>query len=365
MKRIFSWALAFGLACSSPLANGQDCDSSFLGSGSGAACGSCDSAGYATCECGAAVCDLGCGHSGWYAGVEATYLAPLYGQDFACFTLVDVPTRSRLQVRSDFDTAEELTGAPRVVLGYTDDCGVGIQARYWELNNAISDTALPLPITGNQIQHLGGEDSFEAYTIDLELTKPFTYRGLNLFGTLGARHASIDHTRANRVLGGMNGDIISLGSQQSEQFNGTGFTTSLSSLTPFRRCRGLSFYTTGRTSVVFGEADTLATATALSAGPGGNNGLVNGQLNEDDEAMFISEIGAGLQWSRCVRSFKGRMFARLGVEYQYWDASDANAAWAVAAAGTPGSSKGIAQAESDGDHEYHLIGLSAMTGFNW
>lgn len=307
---------------------------------------------------------LGCGcRSGLYAGVEATYLAPIYNESMGLFTLTDVGGGAAVATRSDFDTAEELTGAPRITLGHTGKGRFGFQFRYWELNNANGRNDLPDPIVGNQIQALGGEDRFNAYTIDLEATRAFCYRGCNMLGTFGVRHGSIDHDRVERVTGFVNGDAFQLGARTGEEFHGTGLTFSLSGLKSINPCRGLAFYSSMRGSTLWGGAETTAITTSSFSGPGGTAGSINGAIVDEDETMFIGEIGAGLQWSRCVRNFNGRMFARVGAEYQYWGTSDANAV-AQSSSGTVGVSDGTALANG-GDQSTSLVGLTLMTGFAW
>ncbi len=216
---------------------------------------------------------------------------------------------------------------------------------------------------GNQIQSLGGSDSFNAYTIDAELTKGFCRRGWNLLGTFGVRYGEYDHARNNSVFGAVNGDIFALSSLQNEGFHGTGLTFSLSGLKPLKRHPCMSLYLSGRGSTLFGDARTLAIASSSFAGPAGNAQSVNGALDDRDETLFIGEIQAGLQWSRCVRSFNGRMFARVGFEYQYWGTTDGNAL-AVAASGTGGSSLGQV-AVRGGNQNVDLVGFNVMTGFAW
>ncbi len=304
---------------------------------------------------------------GWYASAEATYLAPLYDGGASSFTLIDGNTGDLVTTGPTTETAEDLTAAPRITLGRVLDNGIGVQFRYWELNNAVSNLDLPDPITGNQIQSLGGNDSFEAYTIDLELTKGFCYGKTDFLGTFGVRHGRISHTRQDQVIGTVNGSAYNLGATTGEEFDGTGLTSSLSMVREINQCRGLGVYVNLRGSVLFGEAETLAiTQSSVGAGPFGSSNSVNGAISRDDEAGFIGEVGAGLQFSRCVRNSSNRMFARVGVEYQYWG-SDQGDVLANSTTGVlvPGfASLGTATA-TGGEQDYNLIGLAFATGFTW
>lgn len=306
-----------------------------------------------------------CDRSGWFFGAEATYLAPLYSSGDSTFSLADTTGIPPVGVTlgSDFGKADDLTGAPRIVLGYTGKRGIGFQFRYWELNSALAENDFPDAIVGNQAQLLGGSDAFEAYAIDLELTREFRARGWDWLGSFGVRHAMFDQSRTTNVTGAVNDDVFSLSSWQGAAFHGTGLTFGLAGLKPIHPCRGLSFYFNNRLSTVFGSAKTRAITNSQFSGPGGGGGSLNGAIDESDETLFILETGAGLQWSRCVRGYNSRMFARLGVEYQYWTNSGGSA-FAESLSGTPGSSLGVASARG-GSHDVHLVGLAAKAGFAW
>jgi hypothetical protein len=353
MKKIFAFAVCLlWIASSSLLRADEPCDTDWCSTG-------CDSAP-------SFFSGNGCS-KGLYFGAEATYLAPVYDESLATFTLTQCGV-AQASLQSDFGTAEELTGAPRLVFGYAGDHGIGIQARYWELTSSASQNDVPDAIVGSQIQSLGGEDRFNAYTIDLELTKAFCHHGCNMLGTFGVRHGSIDHQRDEQVfgavdLGSSQFDVFSMGAQTGEEFHGTGLTFSLSGLKSIKPCRGLAFYTSARGSTLWGSAETLAVTYSTFTGPLGGADSVNGAIDSNDVTMFIGEIGAGLQWSRCANSYSGRMFARAGVEYQYWGTSD-GFALAQSTSGTGGLSNGTATAIG-GSQETHLIGLALMAGYAW
>ncbi|RMF41120.1 MAG: hypothetical protein D6753_10225 [Planctomycetota bacterium] len=294
--------------------------------------------------------------------MEATYLAPLYDVAPTTFQLSDGGATT-LTTGAAFDSAEQITGAPRITLGTELGRGYGIQGRYWELTSTSSQFNAPTPILGNQLQSLGGEDSFNAYTIDLELTKEFYRRNWDLLGTVGVRHASLDHGHTASAYGVMNNDGYFLSASNGEEFHGTGLTFSLSGIRDIRPCRGLAAYWTTRGSTIFGTAETSALTSANVSSGFGNAGSTNAAIDQQDETLFIGEFGAGLQWSRCVRSFNGRFFARTGVEYQWWDAEDGSAT-AQSAAGILGNSVGVATTNG-AELETQFIGLSVMTGFAW
>ncbi len=321
------------------------------------------------CDNGCQTCqsDNGCGCNPrqWYLGVEATFLAPLYDNGAAQFGLADTFGGTGVLFNSTHDKADELSGAPRITLGYGGKDGIGIQGRYWELDNGVSSFGFaPAITTGvNAGQPLGGSDSFNAYIVDLEATKEFSRGRWSLLGTFGARYAEYDRERTDSVFGVVNGDVFSLSSQQGSAFHGTGLTSSLAGLRPLKNHPCLSLYGSVRGSALFGQAESSVITHSSFSGPLSNAGSTNGAIGFDDETMFITELQAGLQWSRSVRSFNGRMFARAGFEYQFWNTKDQTAI-AGSTSGTPGSSEGFALARGAGN-DFDLIGFNISTGFAW
>lgn len=326
---------------------GGDCD--------GGVC--CDAGACDGCE------DLCCKKSTLYFGVEATYLSPQYESGNTTFSFIDPGPPAGILLGSSVSKADELNGAPRLTLGWVGERNIGIQARYWSFNNVESLVETPAPILGNQGQTLGGSNEFDAYTLDIEATKQGRWRCWDLMGTFGARYAEYEASQASTAYGAVNGDVFNLGTFHSTGFHGTGLTFSLNGIRSIKRHPCLSFYLNGRGSTLFGDAETIASASSNFSGPLGNAGAAFTAIDDSDETMFIGEIGAGLQWSRCVESFNGRFFARGGVEYQYWGTNSGNAL-AIAQSGTAGTSLGQAVAVG-GSQNVDLIGFSLMTGFYW
>lgn len=323
---------------------------------------SCDSGSF---DCNG--CDP-CSRRSLYLGIEAVFLAPQYdGNGAATFGLQDMAGGGGVQIGGNGNSADRLTSAPRITLGWIGERGWGVQGRYWKMNNSVSSVDFPSFGAGNQIQPLGGIDAFEAYTIDLELTKQFSRGGWNMFGTLGARYADYDHSHTNSVAGsvsnGISNDAFLLGSFQNESFNGTGLTSSIAALRPFKRNPNLALFASARGSTLFGNAGTTAVAASSFGGTFGNANSVNGATDDSDETMFIGEFQTGLQWSRCTTALPGRFFARGAFEYQYWDTSNGNAT-AFATSGTAGSSSGSTYV-TGGKQGFDLVGFSVMTGFAW
>jgi len=298
---------------------------------------------------------------------------------------------------TDFDQADQLTGAPRLTLGIVGDHGFGIQGRYWEMDNSVAmyDAIGGFPGGGFDprfgiLDRTAGSDRFETYTVDLEGTKDFGFLGWNLLGTLGARYAEFDHERSNSAIGrietgalnGISNNMYSLGTLQEASFHGTGFTGSLTGLRPLGRSN-FSLFASARNSTLWGTANSYAQADAAYDGFYGSETVSAANLVSARETLYITELQAGLQWSRNVRFLNGQMFARGAFEYQFWRA-DSGEASATATAGDfgvagptfvdvtgadlppylsgIGTTQGTATA-AGGRHDFDLIGFSLMTGF--
>lgn len=302
-------------------------------------------------------------------------------------------------LESDFDHADQLRGAPRLTLGIVGGNGFGIQGRYWQMNDSVAmyDPVGVFPIGGGADPRFGmldrtaGADRFESYIVDLEGTKDFGFLGWNLLGTLGARYAEFDHERSNAAIGrietgalnGLSNNMYSLGTLQEASFHGTGVTSSLTGLRQLGRSN-FSLFASVRGSALWGTANSYAQADAAYDGFYGSETFSDAQLIRDRETLYITELQAGLQWSRNVRFLNGQMFARGAFEYQFWRVDGGEAAATATVGdfgvlggtleGSPGSPglpdylSGIGTTEgtataSSARHDFDLIGFSLMTGF--
>ncbi len=350
-----------GSACDRLIGNAV-CDSCQTTIGACDVCGACRGCG-----------GCSCGNNRLYLGVEAVFLAPIYNANASQFTLVDVVGNTGLLLDSTLGTVNQLNGSPRLTLGFGGIDGFGIQGRYWDYNGTPVSQGLFIPAVPpatNFGEFLGGTDTFDAYTVDLEGTKQLSCGLWNLFGTLGVRYAELEHARSESAFGFVNGSTFALAAQQGESFHGTGVTSSLSALRSLKCNPCLAWYGGVRSSALCGRAEARAITSATFNGSTASGNSVNGAIDFDDnETMFITELQAGLQFSRYIRSFNGRSFARAGFEYQFWNTLDDQ----FAAAGSfveridpinGPISQGLVETTS-GPLDFDLIGFSIMTGFVW
>ena len=305
--------------------------------------------------------------TGLYVQTEAIFLSPISENPVQTFQVQDAggtvtPTATGLD-------ADQFVFTPRITIGQQLANGWGFQARYWELNASDGNGfggIFPNPATPS-ISLISGVESVEAYTVDLELTKCFCFRGQNILGTFGVRHGALEHSTAAAAFGqGFNPvtpDNYFLSALSDREFHGTGITYSLSGIRNISRCRSLSLYGGARLSHLFGTNQASAVTTSLLGSTlGGTAFSTNGAIASNNDALFIAETNAGIQWAHCLKRCNAECFARLGVEYQYWNAGNVGAA-AISATGTPGSLGAVTSTAAN--LETHFIGLGFSTGFSF
>jgi hypothetical protein len=300
----------------------QDCNSCSACQDSANSCGDCDNCG---CGCGAAggwtaapinPCGSFCG--GISATVEATYLQPTILAGFGS----DSQDPFFSPLTHDFG----YEAAPRVVLAAESPTGWGIRGRYWQVD-ALDDFQF-VSSMNDRFTVVSLHASVEAYTIDFELTRRFALGEWCIQSSLGARHASM-HRRQVFTLstldyqGGGGDDASSLLARISRQLNGTGLTLGLDGRRPLGST-SLALVGGLRGSVVWGRNaahQQLAFAEVVPAGVGDLNVAdmqgFNGAFSVDD-AMFIGELQAGVEWSQPCDALCGAVFMRSLFEAQWW-----------------------------------------------
>lgn len=305
-----------------------------------------------------------------FVHTEATYLAPLADDSGnGLFTINDLEGAGTATVGTLNQYSDEFTTAPRITLGYRGLTDWGIQFRYWEIDvEGESSSNFPgNPVAPQNVSTVGGSNFFNAKTLDLELTRDLSTRQTSLLGTFGVRYAELEQgsqtNASGLVVDADTFDVFEQTSFSGSRAEGTGLTGSLSMLRSFRHHPTLALFASGRSSVLFGDAGAVASSTTLLTGTNGVATGVGAAAGGIDEAFFIGEVQAGLQWSKFVSSFNARMFARAAFEYQYWGA-DGGTALALSGASVPGESNGTALASADG-FDNHLIGFALSTGFAW
>ena len=311
-----------------------------------------------------------CGH--WYLQAETLFFGSSgdLQNPAPSFQLTNAAPAATISPTASSFNSSGLAVSPRLTLGkQINDCW-GIQFRYWDfrLRDGFGSNA-PFPAVGTQpdLGIVAGNDSLHAYTLDLEATRCFCFRGHNVLGTLGVRHASLDHSQGLTAFGQtVGGDSFTLTSLNAIGMDGTGLTSSLFTTRPLQKNCCWSIYGGGRTSYLFGNSSGLAITSATVQTTTGSASSVNGALADGGDSMFVGEFQTGLQWSRCLRGCNAQAFLRGGFEYQYWNAGGDGilAAATSTAASTQGTATVVATT-LDTSFDRHLIGFGLSAGFSW
>ena len=153
------------------------------------------------------------------------------------------------------------------------------------------------------------------------------------------------------------------------EFDGVGFTTGIRGTKHL--WKHVSLYGSVRHSVVFGDMDLLAqaSATAVDEGAGVAAAAVNSGGANSDEELMITEFQLGLQWQHKLKCYPACCFFRVAGEYQFWDLDSqafvtANAPVQIDV--LPGPEATIAEGEARAvAPSFDLFGLSIAAGLTW
>ena len=292
-----------------PSAAADASSSGSCGCTSGNSCSNCDSCGN-VCYTNRANC--------WSCtiGVEATYLQPTTHDE----TLF-VPGAFNA---ADFLDIEKFEAAPRVWVGFENENGRGIRARYWQYDaeDHFTDLAL-IPIAGSTL----AAEELETYTIDLEYTRRGQHGCWDVLGSFGVRNASLQRWQGSSNFDQLSG--LTLATSNDNSFDGTGLTFALEGRRPLGR-EGLNFYGNVRGSVLWGTTKMDAVSTVFAGGTTANQlAIVN-----EDTTMWIFESQVGLEWNKYLKCFCGTAFARFLFEYQTWNVDESGFDLAQSVGGT-------------------------------
>lgn len=297
-------------------------------------------------------------------GVEATMFWPQISRSFlnTGFTnelgSVDIVNNSALgSVEGGF-----LVG-PRVTMGVQGEC-YGLVGRYW--NSGTSANAF-IPAFPDAIQ--SGVilfDTFNLYTVDLEVQRRFCWRNWDMFGFLGARYASVNNDRSLWIQNTFGDELVQSSAFAGQQFNGAGVTFGFFGLRPlFCDDGALKAYFNNRYSILWGNGVANVQTSAEIETGAGFAGSTDGALAGGDGDLFIVELGAGLQWEACLACLPGRAFFRLGMEWQYWDGNaGVSAASFSNASDSPVTTTSSAFTEA-GDLLFDLVGITIGAGITY
>lgn len=223
-------------------------------------------------------CNSGCGCSqaGVIAGLEMVLLTPHTGA-------LQIPGVANIT------PGYGVQASPRLWLGYRNDAGLGVRARYWTFD---ADAG---PSTVGAVSNLHME------ALDLEVTQTEQLMNWNFDLSFGVRWAQDRNTLA--------GPPVVVGQQN---FEGAGGTIALGAWRQLGHSN-LSLFANTRASLLYGNNDyTLAAALPPPVG------VQAAGFRSADEVVSIYELQIGVEWSRYTET-GSRWYARTALECQAWN----------------------------------------------
>ena len=307
----------------------------------------CDAASDGTCAC-----------RHFIVNAEAVWLAPLNNQRVAEVGIVD-GAGNTLSYYSADAAQQGLSISPRITLGLQGECW-GVQTRYWRMQ----DTASINAISNADATGFVANSSFQAETVDLEVTRLLCRGNNQLQFSAGVRYAQLEQSAGLSAFETLNGGYYSSVALASHAFHGTGLTAALSGVRPVGSgCFNL-FYSF-RTSLLWDAAGGNEVQTrATFRGPFANSEAFNAATAQDAATLFIGEVQAGGQWNIPLKCSPANAFVRLAFEYQYWDTTQTGEAQAFSYADGLHGPWGVAVAQSSDAH-VNLVGFNIGTGLTW
>lgn len=310
----------------------------------------------------------------WVGGVEATFLSPDINDDGVSFLFEEYAHHRSDWVTSQSTSIDSLYVAPRIWLG-VQGCKWGANVRYWHMNASEGYFDPSIGKDGSWdaydcgIPDLGfmSNSRFEAYTIDLEITRRFCLHDCWMQFSAGVRHAELEHSE---LLTGtaLTDEAVFMGFAGADRYTrGTGLVLGLYGRKPLFPCSCVHWFYNVRWSALWGPTETGVETAAAVMGDDANAGSINGAYTCVDDNLFIGEIQLGLEWNYALRCMPANAFFRAAVEYQRWDGGQGYSE-SGSFAGLEIDNDFAAVAETfaaSAAPEVDLIGFTIGTGLTW
>lgn len=332
---------------------------------------SCDAAATKNCGCGDSI-ESACGCKScvsddccsscdpyWIVGTEMTFLSPDFENNAAAEAVISDAGGPLVGIEGN-SAFDDFTYAPRIWVGRQGE-DWGIVGRFWYLSDSQGVGQVFVP--GVQLG-FNGWDRLKAYTTDLELTRVFE-RGCGSKTTLsgGFRYASLDSAGGVSITSEVGADLATAFANTNSGFDGAGITFAINNLRPLN-CHGLNFFWGLRGSVLFGDSTAGVTTGALVATGAGTGSSFNGAfVSSDEQAIFIGEGQAGIEWQQPLAYAPATAFVRIAGEFQWWSGGD-NIAALSTSTGFVGTTVAAAEAVA-GQTDLTLAGFAIGTGLTW
>lgn len=263
------------------------------------------------------------------AGVGIDLLEPHIQHDPAFGTQVSGITGSFSRVDTYFN--QDFTVAPRVWLGYVNDCGLGVRGSWSHVNETAHASTVNNDFTGattvfsdnpffgvvDQITALGPGDVLSfSYKIqldvwDLEATQDFQIGKWYLLAATGVRISRLEQDYGALAVDTLTGLTGATGSS-GNRFTGGGPTLALEVRRPLWG-NDFALFGSARGAILFGDADRNAHKERMVLGVPVQE--ENYQTSEDD-LQSVFEIELGVEW--CKDLGRARALAQLALVGQEW-----------------------------------------------
>jgi len=322
--------------------------------------------------------------SGFYAGVEGTFLAPISEPDQHVL-LTDLTNG----VQYAGNTDPGFGAGVRTWIGF-QNAGWGIRLRYWHFGNDAIDPRPEVPInaepTFNESYYLRSD------VVDLELTQRFCIIGHQIDTSFGATYVNMQRHATALAYGDVgNGTNLYALAMGANEIEGYGFTSSIGSR--FRlwclhglrcddccgggcapRCGKFFAFWNFRGSVLW--ADSVASALTDANAVVKQDPLIASAFSRNkasaskdhNETVGIVAIQIGLEYQRPLACLPAIAFLRAGFEYQHWETGDVLAESSSFAflQGSPPEFGGRADARANAhDGDLDLIGFLLGAGLTY
>ncbi len=263
----------------------------------------------------------------WYAGFEATFVKPHFGENVA-FTVTDNTANSSTIGQSDFNYDLEMT--PRVFVGWNRGRDVGLRATWWHFDHGAQTASGSPPASGlgeltppsfadvdlstsTPTDVFTANTSLNAYAIDLEATKASRFCDWQLGMGWGFRYAYVEQGYLGALT---NGDSQTVGTIDYKQsIEGFGPTVSVEAFRPYGCRSGL--FCKARGSILFGDSKSrLAAEEDLNL----TTPFETTSTTASDDVLSIGELQVGYRW-HAARShcYAWQPFYSIALEGQIWD----------------------------------------------
>jgi hypothetical protein len=322
----------------------------------GPACGGCPTPTY----CGPGLCPNPCAPTcEFIAGIDFTmFHASVHGiHDFAEIPNFGDTPNPTVGLTED-DLYRKFTYAPRIYGGVGYD-GWAVLGRFWYLSDSTNSFT---PLGPNATF---SDDQLKAYTADIELDRAFVLWGSKIDLFVGARYASFSADQSVDVASSVFpfGAVADANSLSQFSFNGWGVTAGFQGHTPIAGTE-LNILWGFRASVLWGEAERRALATASLLDGAGASVDTAGSIETNHARAYILEPTLGLEWRHELRWLPMSTYLKVAFEYQYWNLGGNGSLTQTATATAPFTAPATATA-SIGDVTANLIGLNVGAGLNW